>query len=481
VPQTPSDPALLSAAELLEDYRRRALSPVEVVEAALDRIDRFDGAVNAFCLVDRERTLAQARASEARWQKGEPAGLLDGVPTTIKDLILTDGWPTLRGSKVVDPNQPWDTDAPCTARLRAHGAVLIGKTTTPEFGWKGVTDNGLTGITRNPWNTDRTPGGSSGGAAAAAALGMGVLHIGTDGGGSIRMPAGFTGIFGHKPSFGRVPAWPLSPFGTVSHVGPMSRTVADAALMLTVISEPDPRDWFALPFDERSYLDNLDGGVEGMRVAFAPTLGGASVPAEIADLVAKAVGTFERLGAIVEEVSPDLGDVSEMQEIFRKHWYAGAANLLEGFDAEQKAQIDPGLVEIAEEGKGYALTDYLQAVGRRGAMGVAMNQFHQTWDLLVTPTLPLTAFAAGQEVADPETQERWTDWTPFSYPFNLTQQPACSCPCGFTAEGLPVGLQIVGAQFQDATVLRAARSFERMHPFVMPDRPMGPDGGTVLS
>ncbi|MDH3596510.1 MAG: amidase family protein, partial [Rhodospirillales bacterium] len=244
-----NDPALLTATELLTRFRAGSLSPVEVTEAALARIEAHDTALNAFCLVDAEQALAEARRSEERWRIGAPKGRLDGVPASIKDLLLTKGWPTLRGSKALDPDQPWDEDAPAVARLREHGAVLLGKTTTPEFGWKGVTDSPLTGVTRNPWDPSRTPGGSSGGAAAAVATGMGALAIGTDGGGSIRIPAGFTGIFGLKPSFGRVPAYPLSPFGTVAHLGPMTRSVADAALMLTVLAEPDPRDWYALPVD----------------------------------------------------------------------------------------------------------------------------------------------------------------------------------------------------------------------------------------
>ena len=233
------DVAFLSASELLRLYRAGQLSPVEATRATLERIERHGDAVNAFCLLDAEQALASAADAEARWRRGEPRGLLDGVPTTIKDLVLTRGWPTLRGSFAVEREQDWSDDAPATARLREHGAVLLGKTTTPEFGWKGVTDSALTGVTRNPWDTARTPGGSSGGAAAACALGMGALHVGTDGGGSIRIPAGFTGVFGHKPSFGRVPAWPASPFGTVAHVGPITRTVADAALMLSVLSQPD--------------------------------------------------------------------------------------------------------------------------------------------------------------------------------------------------------------------------------------------------
>ena len=220
MPLPSQDIAMLSATELIAQYRRKQLSPVEAVEAALHRIDSHDGVVNAFRLVDAGAAMAAAKTSEQRWMQGEPQGLVDGIPTTIKDLVLARGWSTLRGSRTTDENQTWDEDAPATARLREHGAVILGKTTTPEYGWKGVTDSPLTGITRNPWNTGRTPGGSSGGAAVAAALGMGALHVGTDGGGSVRIPAGFTGIFGHKPSFGRVPAYPPSAFPNLSHVGP---------------------------------------------------------------------------------------------------------------------------------------------------------------------------------------------------------------------------------------------------------------------
>ena len=246
-----TDPATLTPPTLLRLYRRKELSPVEVTRACLDRIERWNDRVHAFCLVDGEAALAAARESEARWRRGEPLGLLDGVPATIKDLVLTRGWIARRGSHTTEGHPPAAADAPATARLREAGAVLLGSTTTPEFGWKGVTDNPLGHVARNPWDIARTPGGSSGGAAVAAALGMGALHVGTDGGGSIRIPASFCGIVGLKPTFGRVPAWPLSPFGTVAHLGPMTRTVEDAALMLTVMSRPDIRDWTRLAAGRR--------------------------------------------------------------------------------------------------------------------------------------------------------------------------------------------------------------------------------------
>jgi len=461
------DIALLTAAELVKRFREGTLSPVEATEAALAAIEKHDPELNAFVMVDREGALSAAKESEERWRLGVPKGRIDGVPTSIKDLILTTGWPTLRGSKAVPKDQAWDEDAPVTARLKEHGAVLLGKTTTPEFGWKGVTDSPGWGITRNPWNPERTPGGSSGGAAVAVACGMGALAIGTDGGGSIRIPAGFTGIFGHKPSFGRVPAFPLSPFGTVAHVGPMTRSVTDAALMLSVLAEPDPRDWYALPYSGADYTNGLDDGVSGLKIAYSPTLGGHKVDPQVAKHVAAAAEQFEKLGATVEEAEPNLGNC---ESTFLVHWFAGAANLLSRIPEEAKQQIDPGLREIAEVGARYSLQEFQNAVTEREQLGVTLNLFHQNYDLLLTPALPIPAFEAGLEFPPDDGDERWANWTPFSYPFNLTQQPAASVPCGLTSEGLPVGLQIVGRRYDDRLVLQAARAFEMAKPFPLPPR-----------
>ena len=459
------DLCALSATELLALYRSKKLSPVEVTRAVLERIEKLDPILNAFCLVDRRQAMEKARQSEQRWRKGSPAGLLDGVPVSIKDLLLTRGWPTLRGSRTVSAKGPWNDDAPSVARLREHGAVLIGKTTTPEFGWKGVTDSPLTGITRNPWNPKLTPGGSSGGGAAAVAAGMGPLTVGTDGGGSIRIPCSFTGLFGLKPSFGRVPAWPLSPMGTVAHVGPMTRTVADAALMMNVLSLPDGRDWHALPWDGRDYRVGLEDGVRGLRIAYSADLGYAQVEPEIRRIVANAVKTFVQLGAIVEAKDPGFGNCSRL---FAAHWFPGAAAIVRNTNPRKRALMDKGLLDTAKLGDKVTTAQYLAAAQQRGALGVQMNAFHEKWDLLVTPTLPLAAFKAGVEVANVLKEKRWTDWTPFSYPFNLTQQPAATIPCGLTKKGLPVGLHIVGPRYADALVLRAARAFEAVHPMPMP-------------
>jgi aspartyl-tRNA(Asn)/glutamyl-tRNA(Gln) amidotransferase subunit A len=384
---------------------------------------------------------------------------------SIKDILLTKGWPTLRGSKTVDPKGPWNDDAPVTARLREHGALLLGKTTTPEFGWKGVTDSPLTGITRNPWNPAKTPGGSSGGAAAAVASGMGPLAVGTDGGGSIRIPCSFSGLFGIKASFGRVPAWPLSPFGTVAHVGPMTRSVADAALMLNVIAQPDARDWHALPYEPRDWRLDLEQGVRDLRIAWSPNLGYAKVDPEVASLTEKAVKVFADLGARVEAKDPGFENPGP---VFQTHWFSGAAALLRGI--KDKQPVDPGLLEVGAQGERITAAELLDAQMKRGALGVHMNLFHRDYDLLITPTLAVPAFDVGQEFPQTSGGKRWTDWTPFTYPFNLTQQPAASIPCGFTKAGLPVGLQLVGPRYADALVLRAARAFETARPITLPPR-----------
>ena len=455
------DIAYASATSLLDFYRSGALSPVEVTRHLLDRLDMLQPKINAFCIVDHDGALAAARESERRWQRGEEMGQLDGVPVTIKDLMLMRGFPTLRGSRLVDPRQDWSEEAPAVARLREAGAVILGKTTTPEFGWKALGDSPLTGITRNPWDLARTPGGSSAGAAAACAAGIGPLHVGSDGAGSIRIPASFTGVFGLKPSFGRVPAYPLSAMGLLAHLGPMARTVADAALMLTVLSQPDHRDSYALPPEDKDWRHRIEDGVRGWRIAYSPTLGYAEVDAEIATPVAEAAHQFERLGAVVEEVGAIFP--SPREALFTL-WAAGAAKLLDAYPRDKRALGDPGLLATASEGERISAVDYLGAELVRTAIGQQMAAFHQKYDLLLTPMMPIPALPVGQDLNDPATERHWIDWSPFSYPFNMTRQPAASIPCGLTRAGLPIGLQIVGPLYADARVLRAARAFEETQP-----------------
>lgn len=474
----------LSATDLVGLYRAGEVSPVDVTNAVLERIERLDGRgegngaavaqgestnrINAFQLVDFDRARTQARESEARWVRGEPQGLVDGVPTSIKDLIVARGWPTLRGSRTIDPDQAWLYDGPPVARMREHGAIFLGKTNTPEFGWKGVTDSPLSGVTVNPWNGAMTPGGSSGGAAAAAALGMGPLHIATDGGGSIRIPAAFCGLFGIKPTFGIVPVHPHSPAGTLWHQGPIVRTVTDAALMLDVITEPDQRDWYAVPPVKAAFQDCLDRGVEGLRIAYSPDLGYASVDPDVAALVERAVTAFGDLGAEVEQVDPGFPDPIEIMVTL---WSVALALAVEPLTAEQRALVDGPVLEIAANGASVSAVEYRWAEQAREALGRQMQQFHERYDLLMTPQMPLTAFETGYEVPPGSGMKRWWEWSPFTYPFNLTQQPAASLPCGFAQNGLPVAVQVVGAKFADALVLQACRAYEKAHPFVMPAMP----------
>jgi len=455
--------AYFSADDLLAGYKSGDISPVESTKAALDQIAKYDGKLNAFVFVDEEGALASARASEERWRKGTTVGLVDGIPTTVKDIMLMKGFATLKGSKLSDPEKPDSDDSPAVQRLREQGAVFLGKTTTPEFGWKGVTDSPLSGITRNPWNADKTPGGSSGGASAACAAGMGVLHTGSDGGGSIRIPAAFAGIFGLKPSFGRVPVWPASAFGTVSHVGPMTRSVSDSALMLDVMKGYDSRDWYSLQSNDLKYREMLQSSLKGRKIAYSRDLGYAAVDPEIITAVDAAVDLFRELGADVEEVDPGFDCPLE---IFGKLWQGGAYYAMQDVDEKNLALLDPGLQQIVENGSKITLPEYFEATVARAELGSKMRAFHDEYSLLLTPSLSVTAFDVGMLAPNQKGNDTadWADWTPFSYPFNLTQQPACSVPCGISSNGLPIGLQIVGPMHRDDLVLQAAAAFEKVSP-----------------
>ncbi len=450
----------MSAVQLLDSYRNKSLSPVEATRAMLDQVSRLNPIVNAFCLVDEDTTLELARASEKRYAKGTADGLLDGVPVAVKDVFLTPMWPTLKGSKTVQAASTMQKEAPAVAALSRHGYVPLGKTTTPEFGWKGVTDNPIDGVTRNPWNPETTSGGSSGGSGSAVALGMGPLALGTDAGGSIRIPAAFCGIVGHKPTFGEVPHWPASPFGTLAHAGPMTWTVEDCALMMNVLTEADDRDINAAPRRGIDYVQALRDGerLDGLRIAYSASLGYVDVDPEVEAAVQAAVPVFESLGATVVETDP--GFASPMAA-FGHLFYSGAANAMRELGASKRALMDPELVKVAEKAARLSMLDYLDAVNKRAAITERMATFHRKYDLLLTPTLPLTAFTAGREVPEDWPHTRWPSWTPFTYPFNMTGQPALSVPCGFDSSNLPIGLHLVGRRFDDATVLRAGHAYQR--------------------
>ncbi len=463
--------ASLSAAELGPLFASRKLSPVEVAKDALGRVERFEPQINAFVVRDAQFTLAMAEAAETRHLRGQALGPLDGVPVTIKDNIGVAGWPMRRGS-AVGSDAPFAHDAPATARLREAGCVFLGKTTMPEYGWKGVGDSPLSGITRNPWDTNTGPGGSSAGAASCAALNLGCIHVGTDGAGSVRIPAAFTGVVGLKPTYGRVPAWPVSTMGFLAHLGPLTRTVADTALAMNAIGRPDNRDMTAMIDESPDFVVALKGGVKGLRLAWSPKLGGdVPVDPEIAALTREAAFAFRDLGATVEEVDPGFADPIETLMTI---WSAGAALALRSMGEAERARMDPGLVAVAEAGERVPGAAYVDALlNQRNALAHHMAQFHARFDLLLTPTLPLPAFAVGANTpAHGGYGDDWTRWTPFTYPFNITQAPAISLPCGLTKAGLPAGLQLVGPFGQDALVLRAAAAFESARPFARVDVPI---------
>ncbi|WP_414939404.1 amidase [Amycolatopsis sp. cmx-11-51] len=452
----------LTASELVAAYATGELSPVEATQNALRVIEERDGETNAYCLVDADGALEQAKASEIRWRDGNPIGWLDGVPASIKDMFLTQGWPTLRGSRCIDPDQPWDVDSPVTARLRENGLVLLGKTTTPELAWKGVTDNTLTGVTRNPHDPSTTAGGSSGGSAAAVAAGMGELSVGTDGGGSIRIPASFCGIVGLKPTHGRIPLFPASPFGPLSHAGPMARSVDDTALLLDVLAMPDYRDPAALAPPVSTFREAVRRDVRGLIAAYSPTLGYVDVDPEVAAIVKSAVQSLGDAGLHIEETDPGFADPKPAFDIL---WSTGAAKWLDTFPAGSDTKVDPGLRKVWEFGKTFSASEYLGANAERAALGILMGEFHTRYDVLITPTLPIPAFEAGHEVPPGSGLSGWPDWTPFTYPFNMTQQPAISVPAGRTSSGLPVGLQIVGPRHSDDLVLAVAKLLEEVRPW----------------
>lgn len=451
----------LTCTGLTRAYWRGELSPVEVARDVLARIERH-AALNAFLPIEPEAVLAAAALSEARWRRAAPLGAIDGVPATIKDNIWAKGLATRRGSKTSDATPAAD-DSPAVARLREQGAVILGKTAMPEHGWIGVCHSPLTGITRNPWNLEHTPGGSTGGGAVAALLGLGLLHLGTDGAGSLRIPAAFTGVFGMKPSYGRVPIYPALLLNVLSHQGPITRTVTDAALMLSVIAQPDATDMTAWNTPAPDFAPRLDQGVRGLRVALSARLGHVeTLDPEIEAAVRKTARALEEQGAVVEEADPPL---ERALDLIRALWWPVAAAIVDAVPKDARAEMDPGFLRIAERGRKFSVGDYLAAYAARAELHNAMLAFHERYDLLLTPTMPVTALKAGCEAPERgDFGDDWLNWSPYSYPFNLTQQPAASVPCGLAANGLPMGVQIVGRLAGDQTVLRAARAIEQALP-----------------
>ncbi len=458
-----------TAAELGKLYGKRRASPVETMKAVLARADALTSTVNAFCTMETDAAIAAARASEKRWKKGEPLSLLDGVPVSIKELVRVKGWPASMGSRLTDKS-PADADAPAVARLREAGAIVFAQSTSSEYGHKGVTDSPLHGITRNPWNMERTPGGSSGGAGAAVAAGLGPIAIGTDGGGSVRIPASFNGLVGFKATFGRVPAWPPSLTGDLGNTGPMARTALDCALMMNAIARRDARDPAALPDDGTDYTNKLGKLPKKLKVGFALRLGDHPLDIEVAALVTRAAKQFEALGCTVEDVEAPFafGDASRC---FVIHWLSALQRLLQIFPEERHHEFDPNLLAGAKAGLRYTLQDLVTAQATRRELSIAWNLFFETYDLLLTPTVAVQPFEAGKNLPVGPDGKGNVMWSPYTPQFNLTRHPAASVPCGLSRDGLPVGLQIVSGHYKDALVLRAAAVYADAHPLEFPVLP----------
>jgi aspartyl-tRNA(Asn)/glutamyl-tRNA(Gln) amidotransferase subunit A len=465
-----ADLCYMPATELAAAIRTKKVSPVEVANAVLGRIEQLNPKLNAFCLVTSDAARQAARAAEQAVMRGETLGPLHGVPVSIKDLVITKDVRTMRGSKLYEHDVPAE-DAPVVERLKAAGAIILGKTTTPEFGFKGVTDSPATGVSRNPWHLERTPGGSSGGAGAAVATGMGPLAVGTDGGGSIRIPSSFCGIYGLKPHVGRVPVYPASATGDLSHAGPMTRTVRDAALMLNVIAGADDRDRFSLPTSHPDYLKAVEGDIRGLRVAWSADLGFGLVDPQVRQITAEAVKAFAELGCHVEATNPGFDNPGEL---FQHFFYVNIGAMLRDYPGYE-SNIDPQLLANIAEVQAVSGQDYAGSILRRNAIYDKIRRVFATYDLLLCPTVAVPPFEVGIEgptqiAGRPVDRRAWIVMTPL---FNLTGQPAATVPCGFTGDGLPIGLQIVGRRFDEATVLRASAAFEAVRPWAQKRPPVG--------
>ena len=452
----------MSALELSAGYRTGDLSPVEVTAAVLERIAALQPSLNAFSVVMEEEALEAAARSLERIRRGE-ARRLEGVPVTIKNAYDVAGHATATDCHAIAAKMP-EKDNPVVARLRDAGAIILGKTTMSELGWSGISRNPVTGVTHNPWGRGLNAGASSAGAGVAAAAGFGPLHLGSDGAGSIRMPAHFCGVFGLKPTYGRVPHVPVSNNDYATYIGPMTRTVADAALMLEVMAGPHHLDHTCCEAAPAPYLAELEASMKGKRIAFSPDLGHARVDPDVAEVVRTAVGVLSRdLGARVEETTPPWWPLGpELGRFFWSVLWGRRVGLL----PEWEDRMGSDLVACIREGAEYSAADYIDMRERKYAYVAQMHDSFEDWDYLVTPVASVAAFPVErvQPAHWPDHPWNWLAWSEFLHPFNMSGQPAASVPCGFTAAGLPVGLQIVGKRFDDLGVLRVTAAFQAAMP-----------------
>jgi aspartyl-tRNA(Asn)/glutamyl-tRNA(Gln) amidotransferase subunit A len=451
----------MTAMELRAGYARRELSPVEVTRRALDKAQATQETLNAFFLLMPEKAMAAARAAEDAVMRGEPLGLLHGVPLSVKDLIAVGGERYAFGSRTMADNVA-AADAPAVERAKRAGAVIIGKTTTSEFGCKAVGDSPLTGITRHPWNLAKTPGGSSAGAAASVAAGIAPFALGTDGGGSLRIPGSLTGLAAIKGQFGRIPVWPVSATTTLSHVGPMARTVEDAALLFMACAGHDERDPYSVAGSVPDLLAACKANVKGLRIAYSPTLGYARPDAEVLRVVEAAVKKFEEFGGAVEQIERVFD--RDPVDIWSAEFFAGAGTRLRPFLERQRELIDPAVADILDQALRQELRDYYGKVFERYALRDTLRPLFARYDILLSPVLPVVSLDVGKNLPDHLTDRNLVSWVYYTYPFNLTGQPAATVCAGLAADGMPVGLQIVGRPHAEFDVVRAAAACERSQP-----------------
>ena len=451
----------MSASEMRLRVARKDISPVDLTRRALARADEVQPILNAFFELMPEDAMTAAQVAEDAVMQGDGLGALHGIPLSVKDLIAVGGVRFALGSKTMAENVAAE-DAPAVERARAAGGIVIGKTTTSEFGCKPVGDSPLTGITRNPWNTDKTPGGSSAGAAASVAAGVTPFALGTDGGGSVRIPSSFTGLAGIKGSFARVPVWPTSATPTLAHVGPLARSVRDAALLFSAIAGYDARDPFSIAGPVPDVLGASDESVEGMRVAYSPTLGYARPNEDVIKVVEAAVRKFEAAGAIVEQVD----DVFEADpaDLWTAEFYAGVGIKLRDFLENQRDMLDPAVADILEPALDQDMQDYYTKVFSRYALRDRMTELFTRYDVLLSPVLPVSSLEVGKNIPDSHADRNLVSWVYYTYPFNLTGQPAGTVCAGLSADGMPVGVQAVGRYLDEASVVRAMAFVERMQP-----------------
>jgi len=456
------DLSFVTALDLKRRIAAREISPVDVVEAALRRLHEVEPVLNNFVTITEDVARQAAKDAEAAIMNGEELGLLHGLPVSVKDLITMGGVKCAFGSRSAADNIA-DADAPSVERLRTQGACILGKTTTSEFGCKPVGDSPLTGITRNPWNTDKTPGGSSCGAAASIAAGVTPFGLGTDGGGSVRIPAHFSGLFAIKAQFGRVPVYPTSATPTLAHVGPLARTVRDGALLLSAVAGYEPRDPFSVAEPLPDFLAACDQPVRGLRVAWSPTLGYAQPDAEVVSLCEEAVKALEDQGCEVELVEKIVD--ANPSDMWMAEFYAGVGTRLKAIIEKDPDMLDPAVVEVLSGALDQSLEEYYSKVFARYEFRERMRAFFERFDLLASPTLPVPAFDVALNVPPQIPDANIVSWVAYTYPFNLTGYPAASVPAGFTGDGLPVGLQIVGGPLQETRIFAAAAAIEAARPW----------------